>query len=173
MKEFYEEHDVTDPDKDELMDLLELCFPMLKDFKTSLYWREQPAHYRWLIRDKDKIVANICVLDKTFLSGTKKISIAGIAYVCVHPEYRRRGFVKQMMSEIHQWAQDRGYAFAFLFGRTEHYQSSGYIRCKNQFKFINYSNNTEEVKQIDKAHYVPLQDQPMPESVIDVQGPIF
>jgi len=170
--EFYKEHDVIASDKEKLRELLQLSFPMLKCFTTSPYWME-PPHYRWLIRNQDKIIANICVIDKAFLSGSNGISIAGIAYICIHPKFRRRGLVKNMLTEIHDWARNKGYPFAFLFGRTEIYQSSGHIKSKNEFKYVNHRNNMEEVKQIDYALHALLQEEPWPESLIDIQGPRF
>ena len=35
MIEFYSESDITDLDNEKLMELLQLCFPTLKSFKTS------------------------------------------------------------------------------------------------------------------------------------------
>ncbi len=132
MIEFYSESDITDIDNKRLMELLQLCFPMLECLKKSRFWLER-SDFRWFIRNSDKIIANAVVHDKIFLSDEKKISIAGVAEVCVHPNYRGKGLGRELLSEIHSWAKDRGYSFAFLFGKTEIYQSSGYIQCNNLY----------------------------------------
>jgi hypothetical protein len=176
MIEHHNENDISKTDDAALMKLLQLCFPTLPQFKTGRYWLV-PCNYRWIIRDKEKIIANAAVIDKTFLSDGRKISIAGIAYVCTHPEYRRKGLVKQVLAEIHRWAKEQqsgdNYSFSFLFGKNEIYKSSGYIKCKNEFRFTNRKNYVVETKQIETAHYFPLGNESWPESLIDIQGAQF
>ena len=172
MIEFYSESDITDLDNKKLMDLLQLCFPKVKCLETSRFYLER-SDFRWFIRNSDKIIANTVVHDKIFLSDEKSISIAGIAAVCVHPIHRGKGLVREMLSEIHSWAKGRGYSFAFLFGKTEIYQSSGYIQCKSQLRYLDHRKNIEEVKQIGSAYYCPLRNESWPKSLIDIQGPRF
>lgn len=172
MIEFYSESDVTNFDNKKLMELLQLCFPMLKCFETNRFYLER-SDFRWFIRNNNKIIANAVVLDKIFLSEGKKISIAGVAEICVDPAYRGKGLARKLLSEIHSWAKSQGYSFTFLYGKTEIYRSSGYIQCNNQLKYINHMENIEEIKQIDTAHYCPLKNESWPESLINTQGPIF
>jgi predicted acetyltransferase len=172
MIEFYNESDIADLDNKKLMELLQICFPMLPCFLTNRFYVER-SDFRWVVRSEDKIIANAVVHDKIFLSDNKRISIAGIAGVCVHPDYRGRGLLRQMLSEVHTWARNRHYSFAFLFGKNEIYRSSGYIQCNNEFKFINHRNNIEEIKQIETAHYFSLGNKSWPTSLIDIQGPMF
>jgi predicted acetyltransferase len=145
---------------------------MLKSFETSRFYLER-SDFRWLIRNRNKIIANAVVHNKTFLSDKKKISIAGVAEICVDPSHRRKGLVKELLSEIHDWAKGKSYSFAFLFGDKKMYQSSGYIQCNNQFKYLNHHKDVVEVKQIDSALYYPLKDMPWPEFLVDIQGPMF
>jgi predicted acetyltransferase len=170
--QFYNEDDITDADDAELMTLLQLCFPDTPQFKTHRFYLE-PSNFRWLIRDKDQIIANMVVYDKTIVSGGKKFRIAGIGDVCVEPDYRGNGLVGRLLSEVHAWAKNRGFAFTLLFGKIEIYQSSGYMPCANNFKLIDYKTNTEEIKPIENAQYLPLGDKPWPASLIDLQGMIF
>ena len=101
MIEFYSESDITDLDNKKLMELLQLCFPMLKCFEKSRFYLER-SDFRWFIRNNEKIIANAVVLDKIFLSDEKKISIAGVAEVCVHSTYRGKGSARELLSEIHR-----------------------------------------------------------------------
>ncbi len=172
MIEFYSENDITELDNEKLMELLRLCFPMLKCFETNRFYLER-SDFRWFIRSSGKIIANAVAHDKIFLSGEKTIGIAGVAEICVHPIYRGKGLVRELLSEIHSWAKGRHYSFAFLFGKTEIYRSSGYIQCNNQFKCVDHYENIEEIRQIDDAHYYPLKNESWPESLIDIQGPKF
>ncbi len=73
MIEFYSESDITDLDNKKLMELLQLCFPMLKCFETNRFYLER-SDFRWLIRNSDRIIANAVVHDKIFLSDEKRIS---------------------------------------------------------------------------------------------------
>ncbi len=172
MIKFYKESDVSETDNRRLMELQQLCFPMLECFKTRRYYVESPE-FRWFIRNDDKIIANSVVHDKIFMSDKENFKIAGVAIVCVHPKLRNKGLAKKLLSEIHKWAKDKDYSFLFLFGKNEIYQSSGYIQCNNIFKFIDHWNKTEEIKQIDTAHYVSINHKSWPKSLIDIQGPMF
>ena len=172
MIEFYREDQVAESDNIKLMTLLQLCFPMLPSFKVGRFYLER-SNYRWLVRDREEIIANAVVHDKIFLANAESLRVAGIACVCVHPAHRGKGLAKALLSEIQEWASGNGYDFGFLFGKNVIYRSSGYIHCDNDFTFINHRTGEKETKAIDTAHYLPLQNESWPESLIDMQGPMF
>ncbi len=117
----------------EIRDLLTTCFTKPQDvvFKTQRYFRE-PYPRRWIIRGKNgALVAHIGVHEKQIEGNGSTFRIGGICEVCVHPDYRGRGYVKLMLKCIHAWLSGHGFAFAVLFGDHRVYGSSGYVRIDN------------------------------------------
>ena len=55
------------------------------------------------------------------------VAIGGVADVCVHPQYRGRGFVHQMLKVVHEWLSSHDFSFALLFGDPRVYASSGHV----------------------------------------------
>ncbi len=117
----------------ELRGLLTSCFRKPQDivFETQRYFKE-PYPHRWVIRgDHGELIAHIGVHVKKVESGGVEYSIGGICEVCVHPEYRGRGYVKLLLCHIHKWLVRNGFAFSVLFGHPSVYSSSGYKEVSN------------------------------------------
>jgi predicted N-acetyltransferase YhbS len=57
--------------------------------------------------------------------------VGGMAEVCVHPDYRGRGYVRTMLRRIHAWLPGEGFVFSVLFGDAAIYASSGYVQVAN------------------------------------------
>ncbi len=51
--------------------------------------------------------------------------------MCVHPDYRGRGYVKVMLECVHSWLSANKFPFSVLFGDPEVYSSSGYVEVDN------------------------------------------
>jgi len=117
----------------ELRELLSTCFTKPQDivFRERRYFKEPPA-WRWLMRvDKGRLIGNIAVHNKSVVSGFEKIPIGGIAEVCVHPDFQKRGLAKEILVTVHEWLAEKQYPFAVLFGNPDVYTSSGYGRVDN------------------------------------------
>jgi predicted N-acetyltransferase YhbS len=113
--------------------LLTLCFRGEGDdvFKQRRYWKE-PYPNRFVIRGPaDNLIAHVGVHEKEVRSGDTRYRFGGIAEVCVHPDYRSRGYVRSMLNVIHPWLAERGFVFSILFGNPEYYSSSGYEKITN------------------------------------------
>ena len=89
----------------ELRGLLTTCFTKPQDvvFRDRRYFRE-PYLHRWVIRDDNNaIVAHIGVHEKQGEAEGRTCRIGGIAEVCVHPDYRGKGYTRMMLKCIHAW----------------------------------------------------------------------
>ncbi len=116
-----------------LRELLTICFRKPQDsvFREHRHFKEPPFH-RWIIRGADdQLAAHVTIHDKTVEAGGSSFRVGGVAEVCVHPDYRRRGYVRVMLADLHQWLADKSFDFAMLFGNPEVYTSSGYTSIKN------------------------------------------
>lgn len=170
---------IKDSDVDGEMDakirtLLTTCFLKPQDivFKERRYFREPPAH-RWFMRDAGgNLIAHIAVHDKKIISNGRTFRIGGIAEVCVHPDHRGKGYVRLLLTAIHQWLAEHGFDFAVLFGRTELYSSSGYVRKEN----LVHDEKSETGEAIRKKHppmIKSLAGIPWPEDEVYLPGPGF
>ncbi len=113
--------------------LLCCCFTKQQDtvFKTQRFFKEMPAHRYLLWSDENKLVAHVAVHDKSVMYNDTEYAIAGIAEVCVHPDYRNKGMAKLLLSYVDNDRKKKGDAFSVLFGDADIYRSSGYQQVKN------------------------------------------
>jgi predicted N-acetyltransferase YhbS len=113
--------------------LLTTCFTKAEDdiFHHRRFFKE-PYPNRWVIHDdRPALVAHIGVHEKEIQTSGKTHRFGGIAEVCVHPDYRGKGYVKAMLAIVHPWLAKRGFEFAVLFGDPDIYGSSGYTEVDN------------------------------------------
>jgi len=130
--EYLADSDVDDALDAQIRVLLTTCFTKPQDyvFRRRRYFRE-PYNHRWIIRLRRAIIAHVGVHDKYVESEGRRYRIGGIAEVCVHPEFRGRGYVKAMLDCVHGWLTEQRFDFAVLFGKPEIYSSSGYVQVAN------------------------------------------
>jgi len=158
----------------ELRALLTRCFTKPQDvvFKDQRYFCE-PYKHRWVIRDARRcIIAHAGLHEKAVEADGQRFRIGGLAEVCVHPEYRGRGFVKAMVARIDEWLIRHRFDFAVLFGEPYIYQSSGYVEVNNLVH--------DEVTPSGKTYKAPepamvkeLSGTPWPTSQVYLPGPKF
>jgi len=158
----------------EIRTLLTTCFTKPQDvvFKDRRYFCE-PYPNRWVIRDaKRAILAHAGVHEKAIEADGKRYRIGGLAEVCVHPDYRGRGFVKAMVACIDAWLIARRYDFAVLFGEPYIYQSSGYVLVNN-LVYDEMTPSGEKYKAPEPAMVKPLANIPWPAGEVHLPGPKF
>jgi predicted acetyltransferase len=158
----------------ELRTLLTTCFTKPQDavFKDRRYFCEPYAH-RWVIRDaRHSVIAHAGVHEKAVQADGRRFRIGGLAEVCVHPEYRGRGFVKAMLACIHDWLIQHKFDFAVLFGEPYIYQSSGYIKVNN-LVHDEVTPSGEKYKAREPAMVKELAGIPWPTSQVYLPGPKF
>jgi predicted N-acetyltransferase YhbS len=155
----------------ELRNLLTTCFTKPQDvvFKERRYFRE-PYPHRWVIRNEHgAIVAHIGVHEKNVEAEGRSSRIGGMAEVCVHPDYRGRGYVRMMLVCIHDWLAKHGFEFAVLFGDPRVYGSSGYVQVKNLFNGAGLKRDRKQVTAMIKE----LSGKPWPRTEVYLPGLTF
>lgn len=142
--------DVSSELDSKLRALLSHCFTNGNDaeiFRNRRYYNEQPQHRYMLWNDVD-LVAHAAVHDKEVLvGGGNPMPICGVAEVCVHPDYRKRGLVRTLLHQVHSDRMSRGDAFSVLFGHTKVYESSGY-KCVNNMKIKTTENKWDPISHV-------------------------
>jgi predicted acetyltransferase len=157
----------------ELRKLLTTCFKKPQDvvFQEHRHFVEPPAH-RWFIRNESgELIAHTAVHDKSVEAGGQQFRIGGIAEVCVHPDYRGRGYVRLILSVIHKWLAENGFQFAVLFGATKVYTSSGYVSKKNVVHDAEVDG--KKARKYVTPMVVELSDVPWPTGEVYLPGPTF
>jgi len=169
--EYIPDETVNATDDRRLRRLLSPCFTKPEDyvFKEHRYFHESPAH-RWVVRGpRRRIIANVVIHDKAVRVGRRRIRIGGVGDVCVHPDYRGRGYVRHMLAAVHAWLQAHDYPFAVLFGRPEVYRSSGYASVKNVY-CAEPERGARPVWKQTPAMIIPLTDRPWPRGKVYLPG---
>ena len=136
-------------------------------FRTQRYAAEMPAH-RWLLRSGDgKLIGHIAAHEKAVFIEHEEVRILGVAEVCVHPDHRRGGKLRQMLAQVHEWATGKELVYSVLFGHFVMYASSGYMPAQNLWSASGDENYSEVMVKA-------LRDEAWPhEKQVYLQGPRF
>lgn len=173
--EFIEDSAVDTSLDRQLRELLSTCFTKPCDavFRQRRYFHE-PPRWRWIVRgDAGAVIAHIAVHDKRIGIATGDLRIAGIAEVCVHPQHRGRGLVRDLLAEAHAWLTAHDIPVAMLFGDKKHYASSGYRNIANPIRSQNSETGAWTVEPSDWVMVKSLRNFDWPAGVVDLRGPTF
>ncbi len=85
----------------------------------------EPAQTRVMVMDGRLVSSVGCYLRPSYIAG-REAKAACIGSVCTHPEYRKRGLVKQVLAEASDWMVAEGFLWSFLFGLEAVYGGSGW-----------------------------------------------
>ncbi|MEJ2702715.1 MAG: GNAT family N-acetyltransferase [Sedimentisphaerales bacterium] len=154
--------------------LLTTCFTKPEDvvFRDRRYFIE-PYPHRWVIRNaRGVIIAHVGVHEKTVEADGRTFRIGGVAEVCVHPDFRGRGFVKAMLACIHDWLIRHEFDFAVLFGGPAIYGSSGYVEVNN-LVHDDLAAAGEKCTSQSPAMVRRLSNPPWPDGQVYLPGPKF
>ncbi len=112
-----------------LFDLIDTSFPWLRQAATSdpglgPSWEEQSTPF---IRfDGDLAVTHVGLMEMPFVLMGREVMVGAIHAVCTRPDYRRRGYMRQVMHEVLAYC-DRRYETVILFtAQPELYEPFGF-----------------------------------------------
>lgn len=154
--------------------LFAVCFKReLAYLEHQRFFRELPSH-RWMVYNaENNVIAHIAVYDKVLGTLNGLLPVAGVAEVCVHPDYRGQGLARAILVEVHAWARAQGFAFTMLFGARGIYGGSGYVPVDNPIRSLNYKTGEWETEPVECAMVCPLSEIEWPQGEIDLRGPGF
>lgn len=73
-----------------------------------------------------KLAARIGIYDRRMFFNGRILRVGAIGGVCTAPEYRGRGYVRQLLEDSTQRMRERGFDFSLLFGEPAIYGKSGW-----------------------------------------------
>ncbi len=173
MVQFIMDENITEVLDQQLRNLLTICFPKEQIFARQRFLYEK-AKYRWFaFNEQSQPVAHTALHIKMMKTQDGEYSFGGIAEVCVHPEYRRKGLVHALMDKVDEFLRNEKIPFALLFGEGKIYLSSGYEEMKNEIRYFDPKREKWIVEINKDARFKELSDLKWPEGRIDLQGPMF
>ena len=163
--------DVDAPVDAALRKLLSTCFTKPGDeiFRERCYFLDPPKHRWYIAAPNGELIAHTAAHEKTAIWREKQLPLCGISEVCVHPDFRGRGYVREMLAVAHAFMKSRGFGFSALCGeQPEVYFSSGYRLVDN----LMYRPEREEIP-FPHAMVCELTDRPWPQDRVFLIGNFF
>ncbi len=126
---------LTAADYDEAIAMMDLAFGHSGDhtFTTliaSLYKRTDEAMaWNLALRCDGKIVSVVGVYPFQWQVGQTVLNVAGIGGVSVHPDYRRRGYMHELMTLARDEVRSGDYELSFLGGQRQRYAYYGWEKA--------------------------------------------
>ena len=100
-------------------------------------YREQyrPQDQNWVVTEDGVLTAAIGAYDHEIVVCGRRLPCRGVGNVAVHPDHRRKGYMKQAMNQaIADMVQD-GIVLSTLGGRRQRYQYFGYDKAGPAYHF--------------------------------------
>ena len=127
---------------DELMSVLNTAFGFFTPETEFLgllpkLYREQyrPQDQNWVVTEDGVLTAAIGAYDHEIVVCGRRLPCRGIGNVAVHPDHRRKGYMKLAMNQaISDMVQD-GIVLSTLGGRRQRYQYFGYDKAGPAYHF--------------------------------------
>jgi GNAT superfamily N-acetyltransferase len=116
---------------DRLFNLLEIVFPEIKLSDAAQVGRILGASWESastpFIRLHDNVaISHVGVLEIPMQLMGQNITVGGIHAVCTHPEFRRRGYYREIMEEVLDYCQCRYDTLVLTTAQPELYQPFGF-----------------------------------------------
>lgn len=96
----------------------------LKSIRNDPYYRPEITRVMFL---DGRMVASVTNFDRwVYVADGRRARVGSVGSVCTHPDFRRRGLVKQVLEESIAWMESVGVHWSSLFGREAVYNGSGW-----------------------------------------------
>jgi hypothetical protein len=72
------------------------------------------------------VISSACLIEQRFTYGGVELRAGLPELVGTHPDYRRRGLVREQMAVLHAWSRERGHPMQAIGGIPNYYRRFGY-----------------------------------------------
>lgn len=138
---------VSKNEYEDLIKLMDTAFNMQGDQKferllPKLYFKENKDMIHYGAYEDGKLVASIGLYKMTMVSKYSSIKVGCVGAVSTHPDYRLKGYFKELMKRILKTAKKDNYDLLFLGGNRVRYGRFGFENAGRKFVF-NISQRTK------------------------------
>ncbi|MCM3737409.1 GNAT family N-acetyltransferase [Bacillus cytotoxicus] len=146
--------------RERLYDLFERAFHIpvhtLQDFYKKGFW--DLTYSPLTLFEEEVAIANVSMFLMPMMVGGERIKAAGIQSVMTHPNYRNKGFMKQLFGEMLKKI-DEEYNYSFLFTEApELYTPFGFKVAKEYISTIQYEKSEQKLSSIRKLDFFDEKD---------------
>ncbi len=140
--ELVDEFKLADDMKSQIIDLVQTCFRE-EDYRGRIYFKQKP-HYRLLLKEKDKLIAQLGFDFRAMVLAGNPINVLGIIDLTVQPDLQGKGYGTMLLKEAEKLAIKHSNNIDFLFlvsEKHEYYMHHGYTLTKQTVKWLAIDNH--------------------------------
>ncbi|TKH17647.1 GNAT family N-acetyltransferase [Bacillus wiedmannii] len=160
---------LEEPKREQLFPLFEEVFGItiqtLNDFSERGYWDNTYKALSFL--HDDKAIANVAVFSLPLLVNGERINAAGIQSVMTHPDFRRQGFMTQLMSKMIEEIDKKCECTLLFTEKPELYASLGFKVVQEYLMTILYDKKNNNDSLLRKLDYYMEEDRKLIHETID------
>ncbi|OPD58340.1 GNAT family N-acetyltransferase [Bacillus anthracis] len=167
--ESFEKLLLEEPKREQLFPLFEEVFGIpsqtLHDFSERGYWDDTYKALSFL--QEDKAIANVAVFSLPLLVNGERINAAGIQSVMTHPNFRRQGLMKQLMSKMIEEIDKKCECTLLFTEKPELYTSYGFKVVQEYLMTIPYDKKDNNDSLLRELDYYMEEDRKLIHETID------
>ncbi|AXO98455.1 GNAT family N-acetyltransferase [Bacillus anthracis] len=167
--ESFEKILLEEPKREQLFPLFEEVFGIpsqtLHDFSERGYWDDTYKALSFL--QEDKAIANVAVFSLPLLVNGERINAAGIQSVMTHPNFRRQGLMKQLMSKMIEEIDKKCECTLLFTEKPELYTSYGFKVVQEYLMSIPYDKKDNNDSLLRELDYYMEEDRKLIHETID------
>lgn len=168
------ENEISDQLDSAIRKILIACCPHHTDeFSRGRTLNDHVTVLTSVLQDGDITTAHAAIVDKTILAGSTKLHVAGVANVCVLPEYRGSRLGHRVLTAAMEKAGTMDFDISMLFCTPELkkiYARAGFIEITDR-NFACIENGTQTHLPPEKIRmYFPLGMPKFPDGPVDLLG---
>ena len=132
-------------------------------------YREQyrPQDQNWVVTEDGVLTAAIGAYDHEIVVCGRRLPCRGVGNVAVHPDHRRKGYMKQAMNQAIADMVNDGIVMSTLGGRRQRYQYFGYDKAGPAYHFSISRDNIRHTYGDDPAPFAVREVTDPADPVID------
>ncbi|WP_426980927.1 GNAT family N-acetyltransferase [Bacillus pseudomycoides] len=165
----FENFFVEESKKEPLFQLFEEVFRIpvqtLQNFEANGFWDTTYKPFSYL--QEGQVIANVSMFSLPMFVNGERIYAAGIQSVMTHPEYRRKGLMKQLLCKVLQEI-DTKYECAILFTeKPELYEPFGFRVVQEYLMTLSYENIPPRSSSLRKLNFYDEKDMELIKEIIE------
>lgn len=165
----FENFFVEESKKEPLFQLFEEVFRIpvqtLQNFEANGFWDTTYKPFSYL--QEGQVIANVSMFSLPMFVNGERIYAAGIQSVMTHPEYRRKGLMKQLLCKVLQEI-DTKYECAILFTeKPELYEPFGFRVVQEYLMTLSYENILPRSSSLRKLNFYDEKDMELIKEIIE------